>query len=144
MGSLRQPKWQLLSCACCPTCCTIVFLVLLFIVFLTWGNLTLCSCYVICIWLDSWGSYGALSTQKSLFVQTAPGLEQDLHHPSITSKWLHGTCGRQQATAYPQGGGRLWEEKHFFCQAYPFMHFLITSTNALLRSLVVIIQFSCL
>lgn len=69
-------------------------------------------------------------------------LDQDICHSSITSKWLHGTYSSQEATAYPQGDGRLQHEKQCFCQACPLLHFSITFTNALLRAPVVKIHFS--
>lgn len=80
------------GCVCCPVHCTTVFLMLLLAALSLWGHWTLCPCHMICICLDSTGSCGALGRQKSPFPQTASGLDQDLCHPTITSKWLHGTC----------------------------------------------------
>lgn len=98
---------------------------------------------MICIWPGSTGSFEALSRKESLFSHGPPGLDQELCHPSITSKWLHGTYSSQEATAYPQGDGRLQDVKQCFCQACPLVHFSITFTNVLLRSPVVTIHFSC-
>lgn len=97
---------------------------------------------MICVWLGSTGSCEALRRQESPFPHGPPGLDQDICHSSIISKWLHGNYSSQEATAYPQGDGRLQDEKQCFCQACPLLHFSITYTNALLRSPVVKIRFS--